>query len=37
MDKQITASPETGASEQGHLSKKELNQIWLRWGFTHLA
>ena len=37
MDTQITASPETDANEQGHLSNKELNQIWLRWGFTHLA
>lgn len=37
MDKQITANPETDANEQGHLSKKELNRIWLRWGFTHLA
>ena len=30
MDTQITASPETDVSEQGHLSNKELNQIWLR-------
>ena len=30
MDTQITANPETDANEQGHLSNKELNQIWLR-------
>lgn len=37
----MTTEPNNTAAEKtgngGHLSNKELNTIWLRWAFTHLA
>ncbi len=37
----MTTEPNNTTAEKtgngGHLSNKELNTIWLRWAFTHLA
>lgn len=36
MSAEITA-PASENEQNGHLSNKDLNTIWLRWAFTHLA